>query len=467
MFRVLGAIVVAAGCSKRAAEPAPPTEAAVVARPVEAKTKPADSAEPAQSPPPVDLEGTLCGERSPCQVRRIWDAGKDEAGRAMQVVKLSLKPDGTRPVDLTDQSPDEVTESVDDNECEPLEYWFVRPAFVDDDAAGKPALLVEVCNSGYGMTGMGIDTITVKPGLFSYSRSGAMGSFWTSGRDVQLPSLRIVETFNGAWHRTLPEASHARWNWAEFAGYDGGYDVGCDKEADPSREEISEGNFAYEPIPQPSIPVAYRENGWKETSLGSCGARVTSTGNGQPEEFDTGFVVHGKPGAASDASFKVVMTSATEMFVEVFDDVWVEEADSILGADHLELWASTGPECPRPTDNLFQWGITLDGAVQTLYGKPKKQPTVESVRVEGGPARFKIALPEQYEKLTVVYSDSDDGKSQKRLIATSAFKHRDPFTMGATKVIAPSDGRCEVKNGKLDFAWTYPPPRSPVIGSDI
>lgn len=452
-FCGLGFLLLSFGCKQRVPEQ-PTAEVANVAAPIKTAAQP-------ETKPVVDLEKLLCGDRSPCEQKRVWSAGVDDKNRPMQVVKLSLNPDKNQQPELRNEGAEEVTESGGE-ECEPFEYWFVSDA--------KPALLLAVCNDGYGMAGMGSDTVTVTPGRFSHFQAGGSASMWNTGSVVALPSLQIIETSDGSWHRALPEAKDSTWNWPEFAGYVHGYNAGCNEDADVSRDTIDKGNFAYEPIPQPSVSDEYRQDGWKNAPLGSCSARVTSLGKQQPKGFNSGFVIHGKPGAESDASFKVVMPFATDMFVEVKDDVWVEEADSILRVDHLELWASTGTECPKPLKNLFQWGITLDGSVQTLYGKPDASPSVEVVRVNEGDAlqsvRFKITLPGEYESLTVVYSDSDDGKTQKRLIATSALKQRDQFTLGEWKSIGAHEGRCEVKDGALAFIRIPQTPKSPVLGSD-
>ena len=63
------------------------------------------------------------------------------------------------------------------------------------------------------------------------------------------------------------------------------------------------------------------------------------------------------------------------------------------------------------------------------------QPTVSLpwVRIKssfGGLATFRIAFAKEPGSLTVAYSDSDKGKRQKRLTATSRILLKDPLSLG-------------------------------------
>jgi hypothetical protein len=79
--------------------------------------------------------------------------------------------------------------------------------------------------------------------------------------------------------------------------------------------------------------------------------------------------------------------------------------------------------------------------------------------------RFKIELPRAYPSLTVVYSDTDDGQKQKRLIATSALKFGDALTLGATKIIPEDRGSCRIADGALEYVAARPssPPSTPIL----
>jgi hypothetical protein len=67
-------------------------------------------------------------------------------------------------------------------------------------------------------------------------------------------------------------------------------------------------------------------------------------------------------------------------------------------------------------------------------GKPQGDPKVERVELEsadwGHVYRFRITFAKDLSSVTVAYSDSDHGKRQLRLVATSDIKLRDAFSLG-------------------------------------
>jgi hypothetical protein len=64
-------------------------------------------------------------------------------------------------------------------------------------------------------------------------------------------------------------------------------------------------------------------------------------------------------------------------------------------------------------------------------------------------ARFRIVLPGNPTSLTVVYSDSDDGVRQKRLIATSNLVFGRTWTVGSVTAIARQRAVCVVDGAQL------------------
>ena len=180
-----------------------------------------------------------------------------------------------------------------------------------------------------------------------------------------------------------------------------------------------------------------------------------------------------------DSSFRAVMTTDRTLFIEISDDRFVGPSADWVNEDHLEIWLSNeeGPESGKcfekdHTPDLVQYGIRLiDGTVFPAFGHPKEPLMVE--RAEDTDAddkpvvRLKIKLPE-FKAITVVYSDSDDGKAQKRLIATSPLKFGKRLTLGGVYEINPKDATCAVKDGKLEpvmtpkvYKWD-----EPVIGAE-
>ena len=70
--------------------------------------------------------------------------------------------------------------------------------------------------------------------------------------------------------------------------------------------------------------------------------------------------------------------------------------------------------------------------------------------LEGGAARLKITLPKGMAAITLVYSDSDDGKKQERLFATSMLVPGKVETLGALLEINPTIAVCRAEGGKLE-----------------
>lgn len=96
----------------------------------------------------------------------------------------------------------------------------------------------------------------------------------------------------------------------------------------------------------------------------------------------------------------------------------------------------------------MQWGIMLDGEVVPAHGKPKKKPRVEVAR-DGNVVRMRVKLPQPAPMVAFVYSDSDDGRSQERLISTSSLEFGKNHTLGRTRRVAHEDALCRLEDSKL------------------
>jgi hypothetical protein len=194
--------------------------------------------------------------------------------------------------------------------------------------------------------------------------------------------------------------------------------------------------------------------------LGSCAARATAAGP---------HLAHGAPGAAADAALWALLVGETTLLIDLADDTWVEApaaGGSWLHEDHVELWLSAeepsathdwdcGPQQGGP--GAVQWAVRLDGSVIPAH-RAAGQPAPTARRVAGGPAgraRLQITLPAAPAGLTVVYSDSDDGRRQERLVATSALRFGDPRSLGGAVALAA--GAC----GEAGGAWALLPAAPP------
>jgi hypothetical protein len=305
---------------------------------------------------------------------------------------------------------------------------------------------------GGGEDSMGADA---EERTITWSREG--GSAWRGEETVTLglDPLRIVEISNRSWYSLRDDPQAVEWNWDTFAGERSSASALCRTGPQPdagSSDDRDEPIASTDEviIPQVSLPATFVKTGWPTTALGACAAHV--------DGMEHGHTIHGEPQAApGDAEMRVVMSSGGVLFVEVSDDHLVPAAKSWVKADHLELWrvvgnpnSSRGSGCfqPDPDVTALQWGIGLGGQVYKAHGAPAGSPMVRVARTERG-ARFRIVLPAEGAGLTVVYSDSDDGARQKRLIATSELELGKTWTIGHVTAIGGKRATCVVDGGAL------------------
>jgi hypothetical protein len=160
------------------------------------------------------------------------------------------------------------------------------------------------------------------------------------------------------------------------------------------------------------------------------------------------------------------------LFVEIADDRWTSGGKTWVKEDHVELWMAQSRtvvdahECdPRPeSDPSRQWGIRIsDGSVFPGFGAPAPLAGVEVVR-SGRVARVRIPIADWIKgeddenALAVVYSDSDDGLRQKRLIATSQVERGQELTLGHVRRIEEDEATCVVRGKALRIDRTPPKP---------
>jgi hypothetical protein len=160
---------------------------------------------------------------------------------------------------------------------------------------------------------------------------------------------------------------------------------------------------------------------------------------------------------------RVVVSARGVLYVEIADDRWTAAGPSWVKEDHLEIWlAATGTSTPpgdaceiagsATTNPARQWGIRIsDGAVFPGFGSPAPLAGVEVARA-GSVARIKVPLQgfadSEVPDLTVVYSDSDDGLRQERLIATSDVERGHIDSLGHVRVVEPAEATCAADSRK-------------------
>ena len=391
--------------------------------------------------PAKQVKKRLCVDRKPCKVEESSPAGKGASGEDLTVHRIELGKD-------------------EEAGCDRVEYWLLS------SQAGKPVStqkLVDICNDGYGAAGIGEDAVEVKDNLFAHSRNGGSSWRWSNTTVLQLSPLRVKSEYDDSDWVNGSTTDESTWSWDDFRGETRWFVPACredgsyDDDAEGEDDAASDGPYVYAPIPVVQAPADFAAAGWADAGLGRCALDVDGS-------TDHGYTTFGKPSAAprADSRFRVVMPDAGTLVVEVHDDTWVGPSASWVKDDHLELWLSRdddqpeGEQClqqPGPTPE--QWGIRIaDGQVFAAAGKPKATLAVTRRQVTGADGkpvvRMKIQLPPGRGRVTLVYSDSDDGKKQERLIATSQLSFGKGVTLGSRIVIKPEDAICELVNGQLE-----------------
>ena len=451
------------------------------------------------------IDRKICRKRD-CCVSGIEDAGTDRKGRSMVVATIDAGEGGVasclvppqaepatfgsevldkepsplhgqaaaapdEPASQGDKDDDEGeggTESGDTdarNDCHPYEYYLVV------HTKGKirsRQYLSEACNNGYGAAGVGEDNVSVdkETRTFTHAQEGGSAWRWNNSVTVGLDPLRIVSIGDSSFW-TIDEGATSRsaeWSHDTFEGSESWSIPDCEgrrkaaakRDAGAGDEEGGESkSFNALIVPRVQLPASFVQDGWRSIGLGDCGAFVDGDKHG--------FAVHGGKGSAADASMRAVASKEGVLFVEIADDRWTSSGKTWVKEDHIELWlAPAGPtstemlcDSPLPPDPSKQWGIRIsDGQVFAGFGSPELLAGVEVVRA-GRTARARIPLGDRLKDsddgapLTVVYSDSDDGARQKRLIATSSLDFGRAWTIGRVTAIPPGRATCVEAGGEL------------------
>ena len=248
-----------------------------------------------------------CGPKRPCVVKEERKAGPGADGVAQRVVQLA-RGEGERPPG---------------GECIPEEHWLVRAT-----TPAEVRLVLALCNDGYGASGVGEDTVTVKGNRLTHDQYGGSAWRWSSSREFQLWPPRPLGEASSSFHTMSPQLTEdVRWSWETFSGERVRHLSPCTVEGHPDpREESPVKALSSTLIPQVTLPEPFLKEGWKTTSLGACAATAS-------------FVIYGAKGTPEDSSLRVVASSPTELLVEVTDDTFTTNEKKWIAGDHLELLA--------------------------------------------------------------------------------------------------------------------------------
>lgn len=382
-----------------------------------------------------------------CCVTGVWRLGPDHRGHPLAVVALEsneacLRPQRPAPKRRGHDEGDDDDDNDSKHACG--EYRLVDLA-VKAPRAGT--LLAEQCDGDHSEVSAGVD---VDARTFTYGgHSMYTNDRWDEETVLGLDPQRVVAFSKGSNGRGV---SHdAKWNWDEFAG-----DLELGVDYCPGKAPWADGGTPPDSdmpdllvhalwIPRAALPAAFLADGWRTTGLGRCAARV---------DGENGFTVHGAKGSAADSSMRVLFSTGDEVFIEIRDDRFVSGGKSWVNDDHVEIWTTVRPDgCvdPKGKSPAVQWGIrVLDGSVFPGFGDPQFAPRAEIHRT-GDLVRMKVGLEGAIgagASFTVVYSDSDDGRHQKRLIATSDLAYGKWWTFGEAPE-AETEASCVIARGTL------------------
>ncbi len=421
---VLGVILLTGCTSSTVVEKAEP-----VSQLEPEEVEPAPLAEKAPKvPSPDEVAELVCGGKSPCKVMLVQPTDLD--GLFMAEVSYHPNPQD----DGRWKDPDHDAEDW----CHPWELYRV------DVSTGslETKRIAYFCNDGYGASGVGENVWDVTNGQIEVSTNGGSNWRWWQGSAMDLRNSTITKDYAQHYFASAPDVFDSQgWDYENFSGAAAWSMMMCD----------TESIVEFEPrlIPMVALPPAFSEGGWAQTGLGECASVFDASGS-------NGFVTHGATSTAADTRMKVVTGNDGLLFVEVLDDeLKSSQTGNWIHADHLEVWVSTTEQprlemgCVEPQKPvLWQWGIdATDGQVNPAYGKPG--PLKAEVKRFDGGTRFRVELPTETKHIAVVYSDSDDGKTQERLLATSPLKFGDHYTLGSFKQLDPKRVTCEVDGQSL------------------
>lgn len=394
-------------------------------------------------------ELALC-QTKPCRVVAIHSAGKNEQGEALRVVELDLG--------KTRKNAENHAMACNDGH---KHYWLLG-------GREKKRLLLDLCNDGYGARGTGVDEVAIGDNVMTHSQSGGSNHQWDHARTVQLSPLTLLnETFKSyeifLWESSLTETYT---DWQKLRSTYTHFFPSCDEEGvmpkgDPEEEDTAKGERTQISL----IPRFLEKNGLPKDAahavLGTC-ALETNVGNG--------FALQGKP---EDTEWMRSLIVGDELWISARAGKLRARGDNWLHDDHLELWlannegiSSDMEYCiPEKTDHkgLRQWGISLgDGKVHAGFGAESREKlpitliSRAELRDSSAPApiiNLRIALPKDYQKLTLVLARGD-GSKPISLLATSKLEYGKAATLGHAFDIKHESGggiECGIVNGRLDF----------------
>ena len=416
------------------------------------------SAAPGAAPDAAQI-AAICGQRTTCRIEQTYEAGKSPTDTPLTVAGIRLG--------LADKPGDQDKGCINGNARDGgVEYWLL-------EGTTAPRRVLQLCNDGYGMAGVGEDGVEVGPNRLLHRQSG--GSAWRWYMDVtySLVPFRAVSEHNCSYHNASEQsgtltAIDYRTRLVRALAKDStrrDLGVGCPLWPRPPHtfgSRVDAETVGAYPVVAPGLPgEAAIPIG---TALGNCVPAMTTEGR-------NGFIVWGKPAAADQAAeIRTIGVGNNTLIVQIFDPrvpdptpAAAPSGSSWIHQPHLEIWIGHNGENVRtmlPLGQMSQAGVTLDGAVHPGVGKPGAAPKVERWTARDERDRsvvvLRLAWPDEFALINgvaMVYSQAEAGK-QARLVATAGFAGNRPIYVPEILALggAPStsdSGLCRVRDGRL------------------
>ena len=297
---------------------------------------------------------------------------------------------------------------------------------LETSRAGKVVSSEPVVNRCQSDTDEADITVTVAKNSIEIDRNGGAHAGYYLNETIQLAPWREVTAEACSFSMGTPEYTVEQFDLRTMRGQAWAGNSAETKEICGKGEDVTTYLLA------PAMTVDLKAMEASRTGLGSCAMKLDASGK-------NGFITWGRPDPRDPVDVRLLWTGGHHLLVQVIDPGRsTKPATSWINADHLEIWMwKRGEDAPDGTP--WQFGIPIDdGPVQVGYGKPKQLPVVRrwTAALPDGRNATLLAVelppwPVDYASgVAIVYSQSQDGRAQKRLVATSRIKRGDSMSLG-------------------------------------
>ena len=419
-------------------------------------------------------ELVLCQTKA-CRVVAVHPAGKDDKNAALRVVELYLGDtrDGrTCEQKCAMESDTECKSECIQEQCEDghKQYWLLG-------GSEKKQLLLDLCNNGYGASGVGTDEVTVGNNTMAHSQYGGSNHRWDRVMTVRLSPLTLLnESYDGFFVLDMDR----NWfrNYTDWQKLHSTYTRAlppCNENGEPPENRGDNPDIVSTKISL--IPRFLKKTDLPQDAdsaiLGTCALETNA---------ENGFAIKGRPDSNQWMRSLIV---GDELWVSVRVDGLRAKGNNWIHDDHLELWLADGDDFEDQwcfpqrisKQGLRQWGIGLiDGKIYPGFGigPQEKLPITLISRTELRDLvthvpiiTLRIALPksdksEYFRKKLTLVLVRGDGRKQISLLATSKLEYGKTATLGHSFDIKMGGIECAVVDGKLNLIRSIVRPPLPL-----